>query len=413
MYGNKGGVAASVCVHETTLSFFSVHLAAGVGRAQHRNEDAEAVLDMRLPASGSGADAAAPAAATSDHTFVFGDLNYRCGCPYDEGVALATEGLAQRGGPAAGGREGAVPEEPGGGCPAAYARLLCEHDELRREMAAGRAFSGFREAPIAFGPTYRYERGSRGFSRKKEQSPSFTDRVLHFTPLARGPAQLGYWSAPGITTSDHTPVAALYSLPVAAPVPSGRVAARIGAAWAGGYELRLRRVRVGTLAASRAHMSIAATTSTYHRAGEQQQHHHHHHHAGAVDANDLEGALLRARFGMHGGVRGACASEYAEAAADAEGEEGKKRVRCAWDAGMLPRLRPNCTAPEALARRTLCVCIEGYRGIYSYGVGACAIELGAPEGGAVEFEDRPLYKGGLVVGRVSGALEVCRAEPAV
>ena len=66
----------------------------------------------------------------------------------------------------------------------------------------------------------------------------------------------------------------------------------------------------------------------------------------------------------------------------------------------------------------LFVSVEGYRGIYSYAVGACAIELPRPLCGqpepkeatprAVAFEDRPLYKGGLVVGWITGAIEVFR-----
>jgi len=33
--------------------------------------------------------------------------------------------------------------------------LLCMQDQLRREKDAGRIFHSFREAPIAFSPTYK------------------------------------------------------------------------------------------------------------------------------------------------------------------------------------------------------------------------------------------------------------------
>lgn len=82
-----------------------------------------------------------------------------------------------------------------------YAFLMV-HDQLRRERAAGRAFVGFevrsrcvwrcthkctrrgltqrrrQESELRFPPTYRMLKGREGYSNKKNQSPSYTDRVL-------------------------------------------------------------------------------------------------------------------------------------------------------------------------------------------------------------------------------------------
>lgn len=56
---------------------------------------------------------------------------------------------------------------------------LLENDQLRREMAAQKVFSGFVEAPVGFPPTYRWNRDEVTFSNKNEQSPSYTDRILY------------------------------------------------------------------------------------------------------------------------------------------------------------------------------------------------------------------------------------------
>lgn len=55
---------------------------------------------------------------------------------------------------------------------------LRESDQLRREMAQKRAFVGFSEGDINFAPTYRMLKGRGGYSNKKNQNPSYTDRVV-------------------------------------------------------------------------------------------------------------------------------------------------------------------------------------------------------------------------------------------
>ena len=51
--------------------------------------------------------------------------------------------------------------------------------QLRNEHAAGRTFSGFEEAPIAFAPTYKYDIFSDAYdTSEKCRVPAWTDRVL-------------------------------------------------------------------------------------------------------------------------------------------------------------------------------------------------------------------------------------------
>lgn len=61
---------------------------------------------------------------------------------------------------------------------------LLPHDELHQQMQARKAFhDGWREGPITFLPTYKYDAGSVGVfdSSEKKRAPSWCDRILYRT----------------------------------------------------------------------------------------------------------------------------------------------------------------------------------------------------------------------------------------
>ncbi|KDO30053.1 hypothetical protein SPRG_05244 [Saprolegnia parasitica CBS 223.65] len=106
---------------------------------------------------------------------------------------------------------------------------LLPHDELRLCMQQSKIFHDFEEAPIAFAPTYRRQRGTRidleldttasqletVFSLHAgaaERVPSYTDRVLfHSLPdLRERLTPVAYHSCEHITVSDHKPVSCLF-----------------------------------------------------------------------------------------------------------------------------------------------------------------------------------------------------------
>ena len=78
---------------------------------------------------------------------------------------------------------------------------LTRFDQMTAEMAAAAVFVGYREASISFAPTYRMVKGSVDYSNKKNQNPSYCDRVLHRAapgfPAARS-LQLGYDGGDGV-----------------------------------------------------------------------------------------------------------------------------------------------------------------------------------------------------------------------
>lgn len=115
--------------------------------------------------------------------------------------------------------------------PSHYSQLL-KKDQLLRERRQGKSFHGLNEAPIRFGPTYKYSAAARRAAAatvvdgtwKEEWKfanyrwPSWTDRILYLDTPPWMP-ELGhvkphvYNALPLIPTSDHRPVALSVSIP--------------------------------------------------------------------------------------------------------------------------------------------------------------------------------------------------------
>jgi hypothetical protein len=93
--------------------------------------------------------------------------------------------------------------------------VLKSNDQLSLAMAATDCFRGFTEGPLAFRPTYKFDKKSDLYDTgKKQRIPSWTDRVLYKEYPAAGAKGAGreearlvnYASATEIKTSDHRPV---------------------------------------------------------------------------------------------------------------------------------------------------------------------------------------------------------------
>lgn len=246
-HGNKGAVAARIVLGETTrMVFINCHLAAGTGKLylQRRNEDAaEIVKQIKFsPVESDGVqEDLGDVLGDEDVTFWFGDLNYRLDSMpgedvrrllmlhtqnrYHAGTDAKTEvtgdssevssevaqvGASDRntkddrlssdtaiGRPTQSqssstqmGPEFEDPSEDPSEDPIAnpYSlqttlSSLLPHDELHAQMDVGKAFGGWREGPIRFLPTYKYDIGEEGIfdSSEKQRGPSWCDRILYRT----------------------------------------------------------------------------------------------------------------------------------------------------------------------------------------------------------------------------------------
>lgn len=179
MIGNKGGCVATFKVQETSFCFLSCHLAA---RPQHiltRNQNAKDLFSIRFE------HLDLDFATEFDYLFWFGDLNYRLDKEYNTAVEMLRSG--------------------------AYSDLR-DCDQLLKEQNANRSFVNFQEGQLNFPPTYRYIRLKNEWSNKRNQTPSWTDRILYRS--FREISLLKYEAALNCMASDHRPVSAEFAVKV-------------------------------------------------------------------------------------------------------------------------------------------------------------------------------------------------------
>ena len=226
--GNKGAVAVHLSLYRHRMVFVCSHFAAHQHAVDMRNANYHTILqglDFRnddgeddfgdlqfVPTypdahvvvgvsenSGNGSDSTANASPAAelvpelpldlrnvDAVFWMGDLNYRIDGQYDQVCKLAKE------------REYPL-------------LLLC--DQLRREHLGNRVFRGFVEPPIAFQPTYKFDKGSLSTydSSEKKRVPAWCDRILFYTrrssksdDMEIEPVEYSAWM--DVIDSDHKPV---------------------------------------------------------------------------------------------------------------------------------------------------------------------------------------------------------------
>jgi hypothetical protein len=197
--GNKGGACVGFCIDNTTsFAFVTSHLAARASRLTQRQENFEDIIrGVRLDAH--------PQMKSiqflhrCDYVLWFGDLNYRVnfGAHGTDEEFKSVLGMVHN---------------------RMYDQLL-PHDQLRKEMGKNAVFLGFQEASINFAPTYRLVKGSAEYSNKKNQNPSYTDRVLVRTApgLKSKTKILEYQCCHDLMSSDHRPVKATVQLMILPP----------------------------------------------------------------------------------------------------------------------------------------------------------------------------------------------------
>ncbi|WZY79754.1 hypothetical protein YC2023_026138 [Brassica napus] len=191
--GNKGCIAISMSLHQTSFCFVCSHLASGEkeGDEMRRNADvAEILKHTQFPKITKNPSCRAPERIVEhDRVVWLGDLNYRVALTYEETKVLLEENDWH---------------------------TLLEKDQLNMERAAGRVFSGFQEGQIFFAPTYKYSQNSDAYagettkSKRKRRTPAWCDRILW-----RGERieQLSYIRGES-RFSDHRPVCAIFAVEV-------------------------------------------------------------------------------------------------------------------------------------------------------------------------------------------------------
>jgi phosphatidylinositol-bisphosphatase len=241
MLGNKGGVGIWMRAYNTPLCFVCAHLSAGAkeGDAAKRSEDYQEIFaKLSFPppqtASSDGSFEKPANVADAFASVWVGDLNYRLNAT-DEYVrnalvsSTATNDVDRGSFSDANAPRTRPAVDYSLNSPYAVAKndffsRLLRADQLLIERAAGKAFGGWTEAPVAFPPTYKYRPGTHTYSgagdpeeggaddasepaasqkeERKKRTPAWCDRILW---RGRDIRQISYGRSE-LTRSDHKPV---------------------------------------------------------------------------------------------------------------------------------------------------------------------------------------------------------------
>ncbi|KAH3663838.1 hypothetical protein OGAPHI_005241 [Ogataea philodendri] len=175
MTANKGSVAIRFDYGSTSFCFFNSHLAAGTTNIEERYNDFVTSWNaIRFSRNRQ--------IKHHDNIVWLGDLNYRISKPNEEVRSLLDSNELA---------------------------TLQDYDQLRIELKRRAEMRGFKEMPIKFIPTYKFDKGTSDYdSSEKQRVPSWTDRILY-----RGATltQLAYNAIVELVYSDHKPIYGVFT----------------------------------------------------------------------------------------------------------------------------------------------------------------------------------------------------------
>jgi Endonuclease/Exonuclease/phosphatase family 2/C2 domain/CAP-Gly domain len=197
--GNKGGVAISITLNDTSICFVNSHLAAHQDKTFKRNADVAEIIE-----GVSMGRFAVDMLNQFHHVVWLGDLNYRL--DYGQQNNAHTPSSVQFAE-----MKSLIERKQLDGL------LAC--DQLAAQMQARNVFLDFVEGPITFAPTFKVVR-DKLLEYNPQRSPAWCDRVLRRSMLGYPAMTLDYKAVPEILSSDHKPVVSMISLE-AVEYPSG------------------------------------------------------------------------------------------------------------------------------------------------------------------------------------------------
>jgi len=216
--GNKGAVSIRFEIRPTpdatptSFCFVNAHLAAGQEHYIERCQHYRAIMSGTLFREGSAMQEHDRSAQDEkekrahdytilDHHHIFwiGDTNSRLHCPerlggmkYTDAHRIIQEGKASE---------------------------LFVFDQLRLMRRDGLAFDGFSEHPIHFEPSYKWiPNGYTMDIRSQKHLPAWTDRILFKSKVRPAAKAYRYDMYPHLRQSDHRPVFACFTVPLATNV---------------------------------------------------------------------------------------------------------------------------------------------------------------------------------------------------
>ncbi|TIB32811.1 hypothetical protein E3P77_02518 [Wallemia ichthyophaga] len=194
-YGNKGAIISRFVLDDSSFCFINCHLAAGQKHTKQRNQDLVSILEEKVAFANdpvrselsyvNGGDGSS----VFDHetTFLNGDLNYRVDLRREAVLPAITKSNFE---------------------------YLLNHDQLNKQMETNAQFKlrDFKEPPITYAPTYKYDRKTNVYDTSdKRRTPAWCDRILSRTVHLPRVSNLHY-KRYEVNVSDHRPISAAFQV---------------------------------------------------------------------------------------------------------------------------------------------------------------------------------------------------------
>ena len=210
-FKTKGAVAVGFILFGTSFLFVNAHLTAHQENTRDRIKDLKklnAVLNLPKVLKTSKGKTRQGFSKSRDFTdnfdvvFWCGDLNFR--------LEQTREVVVRE----------VVVQDNGGDGPGCFTSVL-DFDQLNYLRSEGLIFKGYKEDPINFPPTFKYDPGTNEFdTSSKQRVPSYTDRILYKSRRSSGHEKkhkikpLHYGSVQDVVTSDHKPVWGMWEVAI-------------------------------------------------------------------------------------------------------------------------------------------------------------------------------------------------------
>ncbi|XP_009997149.1 PREDICTED: 72 kDa inositol polyphosphate 5-phosphatase [Chaetura pelagica] len=192
----KGALGICFTFFGTSFLFITSHFTSGDSKVNERkldyNKTIQALtLPKNVPDTNPYRSSSSDVTTRFDEVFWFGDFNFRLNKDRETVDSILNQN------------------------PDTDVSKLLVYDQLTSEMNRGSIFKGFQEADIHFRPSYKFDIGKDSYdTTSKQRTPSYTDRVVFRSRYKDDIQAVKYSSCPGIKTSDHRPVFALFRVKV-------------------------------------------------------------------------------------------------------------------------------------------------------------------------------------------------------
>lgn len=192
----KGAIGIGFTFFGTSFIFITSHFTSGKTKVYERILDYNKIIEALtlpkiLPDTNPYRSNSSDVTTRFDEVFWFGDFNFRLNMDRIGVDQILKQDLSSD-----------------------MSRLL-QYDQLSKEMKDGSVFQGFKEAPIQFPPTYKFDVGCDIYdTTTKQRTPSYTDRVLYKSRHKGDIKVVKYTCCSTIKSSDHRPVLGVFQVKV-------------------------------------------------------------------------------------------------------------------------------------------------------------------------------------------------------